>query len=646
MKKVTSTITTLLLCLYVSAQVGVLDPGFNSSGTPGYTTTSVNSADDYAQSIATHADGRIVVALLNESNYFTILRYLRDGTPDPAFGTGGLVMLRAAPLHDAISYAVTVLSDNKILVAGSSYGAKKNFAVLKLKENGTADSTFGTNGWAITPVGSYHDEAMAMAVQSDGKIVLAGISEIGAFNSEVYDFGVVRLSASGVLETGVGAFGGGTGTVTTNINASDKALSVLIQNDGKILVGGTSNADATDENFAVVRYNADGSLDAAPGNFGTGGIAEIDLGNGGAGSSDEGYSMAFQADGKIVMVGMSVAVASSHNDVATIRLTTNGGLDGTFNSTGAIVRRAGSFTAPGIAIINNNSASNTDEGTRTIAVQTDGKIIIGGDTDGFDASFAFLLARFNSDGTLDNTFDGVNGNGNGVISYDFTGAREYGFAMTLYGDRIYFAGSSGPNGARNFMLSSIQNDGTPLPLVLGQFYAQKQTNKVVLQWSTTSEESVKHFVVERSSDGKTYKAIGTVAAVGNSTLTQKYSFADGAPLMGTNNYYRLLMVDADGRSKYSKFLIIKFDGQLTTEMKVNPSLVRDILQVQLPDGMQGNIGLQIIDMNGRIIKRSNIASDGNALNTTLDVSNLIKGVYILKATGNNNSTSVSRFTKQ
>lgn len=645
MKKATSTLMALFLCLYVSAQVGVLDPGFNNLGTPGYVTTSVDAGDDYGQAIATHADGRVVVALYTAEQYFTLLRYLPDGTPDPAFGTGGMVMLRQATNNEGVAYAITVLSDNKILVAGSSYGAKKNFALLKLEEDGTPDITFGTNGWVITSIGSYFDEARAIAVQSDGKIVVAGTTELFANNSRIYDFAVARYSASGVLETGMGAFGSGTGIVTTHINASDKALSVLIQKDGKILVGGTSNSDATDENFAVVRYNSDGSLDAAPGSFGTGGIAEIDLANGGAGSTDEGYTLALQADGKILMVGMSIAVATAHNDVATIRLTTNGTLDATFNSTGAIVRRAGSFTAPGIAIINNNSVSNTDEGTRTIAIQNDGKIIIGGDTDGFDASFAFLLARFNSDGTLDNTFDG-SVNGNGVITYDFTAAREYGFAVALYNNRIYFAGSSGPNGSRNFLLSSIQNDGSPLPLVLSQFYAQKQTSKVVLQWQTTSEENVKQFVVERSSDGKTYKAIGTVAAAGNSSLVQKYSFADGTPFMAANNYYRLLMQDADGNSKYSKILIIKFDGKLTTEMKVNPSLVKDILQVQLPDGMKGNISLQIIDMNGRIIRRNNIASDGSALNTTLDVSSLVKGVYVIKATAANKTSTISRFTKQ
>jgi hypothetical protein len=168
---------------------------------------------------------------------------------------------------------------------------------------------------------------------------------------------------------------------------------------------------------------------------------------------------------------------------------------------------------------------------------------------------------------------------------------------------------------------------------------------VVLQWQTTSEEDVKHFVIERSSDGKAYKAIGQVAAAGNSTTKKDYLFADQSPFVPANNYYRLVMVDADGNYKYSKILIVKFDGQVTTNMQLFPSYVKDVLQIQLPNGLNGNVNLMVIDMNGRVVKRSNLASDGSALSTTLDVNNLVSGVYVLKAQAGNTSV-ISRFTKQ
>jgi uncharacterized delta-60 repeat protein len=617
MKKVTSMFTTLLLCLYVSAQVGALDPAFNSGG---YATINTNAGkDDYAQAIGTYSDGRVVMAGYMEDKFFSLVRYTALGVLDNTFGTGGIVKLRQATNADAIPYAITVLSDNKVLVAGSSWVSSKDFAVLKLKENGTPDSTFGVNGWAATPVLGFEDEARAIVVQPDGKILVAGTAEV-ALNSKKYDYAVARFNANGTID---GGFGSG-GVVTLDINDNDIADGIALQKDGKIVVGGTSDEDG-DANYTVVRYTSGGLLD---GGYGVGGIATYDMATfGTAGSKDHGYGMAIQSDDKVLVTGFSAPAAGGNGNVVTMRLTTSGQLDVT-------------FSGDGIANFN-YGVSNTDEGSRAVAVQSDGKILVGGDTSGEHAWFEMLLLRYKSDGTLDSTFSS-----DGVAISSLSTENEFGYAVHLHSNRIYIGGSVGANFAKDFVVAAFQNDGSPLPLVLGQFYAQKQTNKVVLQWSTSSEEGVKQFVVERSSDGKTYKAIGTVTAVGNSTLTQKYSFADAAPLMGLNNYYRLLMQDANGNSKYSKFLIVKFDGLLTTELKVNPSLVRDILQVQIPDGMQGNIGLQIIDMNGRIIKRSNIASDGNALNTTLDVSNLIKGVYILKATGNNNNTAVSRFTKQ
>lgn len=622
MKKVTSTLTTLLLSLYVTAQVGALDPGFNNSGTPGYVTINTNPGkDDNVQAVGTYSDGRVVIAgNMDDNAYFGLVRYTNLGQLDATFGTGGVVTLRQGTNAEAVPYAVIVLPDNKLLVAGSSWMSSKDFAILKLKENGTPDSTFGVNGWASTPALGFEDEIRAMTIQSNGMIVVAGTAEVSS-GSKIYDFAVARFDANGTIDNSFGT----NGVVTTNINANDIPEGVAVQSDGKIVVGGTSNEDG-DANYTVVRYTSGGVID---GGYGVGGIATYDMATfGTAGSSDHGHGMALQADGKVLVTGFSAPAGGGNGNVVTMRLTTTGALDIT-------------FSGDGIANFN-YGVSNTDEGSRAVAVQSDGKILVGGDTSGEHPWFDMLLLRYKSDGTLDSTF-----NSDGVALSNLTGEDEFGYALKLFGNRIYLGGSIGAHGgAKDLALAVYQNDGTPLPLVLGQFYAQKQTNKVVLQWSTSSEEGVKQFIVERSSDGKTYKAIGTVAAIGNSTLSQKYSFADGSPLMGANNYYRLLMQDADGNSKYSKFLVIKFDGLLTTEMKVNPSLARDILQVQLPDGMKGNINLHIIDMNGRVIRKSNIASDGNALNTTLDVSSLIKGVYILKATAANNTTAISRFTKQ
>ncbi|WP_205512721.1 T9SS type A sorting domain-containing protein [Longitalea arenae] len=626
MKKVTSTLTALFLCLYLSAQVGALDPTFNPApaGTPGYVINNIVPANsDYGQAIGTHNDGRIVVATYTTDEYMTIVRYLPDGSLDASFGTGGIVHLRedAGAQNNAVPFAITVLSDNSILVAGFSYDATRDFALLKLQPNGTPDAGFGTGGWVLTPIGSGHDEARAITVQSDGKIIVAGFSHNGTNN----DFAVVRYDANGNPD---GGFGTG-GIVTTAISGNDQATGVVVQQDGKIIAGGTSNIGANG-NYTAVRYNTDGTLDNG---YGTSGIAIIDIANGGvAGSNDESNAIALQPDGKLVMTGESKAVAVTNNDIATVRLTTTGIPDASFNGDGDNDGIIIFDFAPGTV--------NSDEDGRSIALQSDGKIIIGGSLEPISADFRLLLLRYNANGSLDAaTFDG-----DGIVTADLGTDEEFGYAVKLYGNRIYLAGGTGPGAPSDFLVAAFQNDGTPLPLVLSNFYAQKQSNKVVLLWQTSSEENVKQFVIERSSDGKTYKAIGQVAAAGNSITAKNYSFADQSPILSGNNYYRLLMQDIDGKQSYSKTLIVKFGGESGSSLQVFPNPVKDMLQVQLPQGMNGSIGLQIIDMNGRVIRRNNLASDGNALNTSIDVSTLGKGVYILKAQAGS-ITVISRFTK-
>ncbi|WP_207513373.1 T9SS type A sorting domain-containing protein [Longitalea luteola] len=624
MKKVTSTLLALFLCLYLSAQVGTLDETFNPApaATPGYVINNLHAANaDYGKAIATHLDGRIVVATYTTNEFMTLVRYLPNGTLDASFGTGGIVNLREddAENNNAVPFAITVLNDNSILVAGFSYDATKDFALLKLQQNGTPDPAFGTDGWVLTPIGAGHDEARAITVQSDGKILVAGFSHNGTNN----DFAVVRYEADGDLD---GGFGTG-GIVTTAISGNDEAAGVAVQQDGKIIVGGTSNKGPNGD-YTAVRYNANGTLDNS---YGTGGIATIDIANGGAGSNDECYAMILQVDGKLLMTGESYPIAVTNNDIATIRLTTTGIPDATFNGDG---------NTDGIIVFDyaTNPTVNSDEDGRSIALQSDGKIIIGGGLEPIGEDFRFLLLRYNTNGILDAaSFDG-----DGIVNADLTADEEFGYAVHLYDGRIYLSGGTGD--PRNFILAAFENDGTPLPLVLSNFYANKLSNKVQLQWQTSSEENVKQFIVERSNDGKTYKAIGQVAASGNSSTTKNYTYTDQSPFMSANNYYRLLMQDIDGNYKYSKTVIIKFDDELSANLQLFPNPVKDVLQVQIPNGLNGTIGLQIIDMNGRVIKRNNFASDGNALNTPLDVSTLVKGVYILKVQAGS-TTLISRFTK-
>ncbi len=629
MKKFTSTITMAFSCLFLNAQIGSLDPNFNATGTPGFridNPTGMPDQKDWVTAMAFQTDGKILVGGRTENGeYFLLVRYTATGLLDNSFGSGGVVKVRSETNNAALGYGMVLQPDGKIVMAGWNWpNANVDFCVMRFNSNGSFDNTFGTGGKVTTDLGPGNDEARSLALQSDGKIVVTGLSFNASGNA---DYAVVRYSAAGVLDN---TFGTG-GIAKTNINSYDIPESIAINSTtGAITIAGTSNADydfygthhTGNGDFTVVRYTSAGLPDNT---FGTGGIATFDITSG---QKDDAHGLAVQPDGKLIVAGNTQRV--TNHDVAVIRLTTAGALDATFGT-------GGKLTA-------NYVGSNSDDDCHSVALQSDGKFILGGSVDAFTNSnskpYGLMLMRFTSAGVLDPSF-----HGDGKAAYDISVTdNDNGLVVALNGSTIYLAGNSG--GPSDFAIAAIQNDAAaPLPLVLSQFYAQKQTSKVILQWQTTSEEDVKHFVIERSSDGKAYKAIGQVAAAGNSTTKKDYLFADQSPFVPANNYYRLVMVDVDGNYKYSKILIVKFDGQVTTNMQLFPSYVKDVLQIQLPNGLNGNVNLMVIDMNGRIVKRTNLASDGSAVSTTMDVTNLVSGVYVLKAQAGNTSV-ISRFTKQ
>jgi uncharacterized delta-60 repeat protein len=401
---------------------------------------------------------------------------------------------------------------------------------------------------------------------------------------------------------------------------------MAIQTDGKIVVAGTSNATGASD-FAAVRYNTDGSLDNS---FGTAGITTVDIGFGGAGSTDQAHSLSIQSDGKIVLAGQTAASTGGNDDVAVIRLTSNGTLDS----------GPSGFDSDGIVTFN-YGPTNTDEEVRSVYVQSDGSILVGGSTDGTGSSFSLLMLRYTSTGSLDPTFGA---SANGIATADITGSADIGYAMTLYGTHIYVAGSTGDNSAKEVIVAAFNNSYNTLPLTLLQFYAEKQTSKVVLHWQTNDEKNVNQFIVETSSDGKNFKTIAHVIATGNSSTTKNYSYTDQLPLYG-NNYYRLLMQDVDDSYKYSKVVKVNFGEKFSRNMQLYPCPVKDIVHIQVPGGLYGTIGLRIIDLYGHVVKTNNVTCDGNALSTSLDLRYLPNGVYIFKAQAGNTLITHS-FIKQ
>src|SRR6266487_3106583 len=293
-------------------------------------------------------------------------RAVSGGTLDPTFGSGGKLLTDFG--GQEMAYGVRVQADGKIVAAGfSNTDGNHDFALARYDRDGTLDPTFGTGGKVLTDVsgaGSY-DEARAVAVEPDGKILAAGSSDAGGST----DFAVVRYDGDGTLDP---AFGAG-GQVLTNFGGSDYAYAVAVQGDGKVVAAGSSDAGGSTD-FALVRYNNDGSLD---GRFGGGGKVLTDVS--GRGSEDDARAVAVQADGEIVAAGRSNAVRDTARDFALVRYNDDGSLDGRFGAGGTV-----STDVSGAG--HNNEAF-------AVAVQADGKIMAAGVVSGLGWS-DFALTRY------------------------------------------------------------------------------------------------------------------------------------------------------------------------------------------------------------------------------------------------------------
>lgn len=200
--------------------------------------------------------------------------------------------------------------------------------------------------------------------------------------------------------------------------------------------------------------------------------------------------------------------------------------------------------------------------------------------------------------------------------------------MHIISDNIYLSitflsWDSRAGGGGGFSYQRSTSSAIPAPVKLASFTASKKNKALQLNWKTVSEENTSTFDVERSSDGKNFNSIGTMAAAGNSSSERFYSFTDNNPL--ASNFYRLRTNDANGAVSYSNILSFKFNK--TTSLEVFPVPASNVLHVQL--NVVDKPLLQIMDVTGRILRTMNFSSGDNAF--TLEIGDLKKGVYFLRS---------------
>jgi uncharacterized delta-60 repeat protein len=362
---------------------GLLDSGFHFDGlvTFEYFQRTYNLNSLIIQNV--EGDERILAAgssTINGNADFLLTRTFLNGNPDGSVGQDPIDGHRTTPVGsgDDVAYAAAVYPNDKMIAAGSSHnGANLDFALVRYEWFGQLDPTFDTDGLVTTAIGTGDDVAYAAAVQTDGKIVLAGKAGNGAND----DFALARYNSDGSLDPSFN----GTGKVVTPVGGGrDVIYSLKIQPDGKILVAGVSDNGANDD-FALARYHPNGALDTS---FDDDGIVTTAIGGG----DDIAYSLAIQTGGKIVVAGS--ADNGADLDFAVVRYYPTGALDTTFDALASGNLGKGSeplLAGDGKVTI---AIGSGDDVARSVAIQTDNKIVVAGHAQN-GSSDDFALLRLN-----------------------------------------------------------------------------------------------------------------------------------------------------------------------------------------------------------------------------------------------------------
>jgi uncharacterized delta-60 repeat protein len=398
-------VTNIRVTCVTPAPPGGLDTGFGG-GTGMVTSTFGGDETD----MLLQPDGKIIM-VGGSSTDFVMARYNADGTLDSGFGGGdGLVTIDIAGGADA-AFGAALLADGRIIVVGSArVGSNDDFAVVRYEADGDVDTTFGTLGKTTTDFFGQRDRAFGVAVFPDNSIVVVGDANVPAANA---DFAVARYDANGVLDATFG--GAGTGKVTTDIAGGvDIAKNVLIESDGNILVTGPTTIGTSSAlgHAGLARYTPAGILNDSLGTDGTLSLAGMSLGEG----------LAVQSDGKILVAGNASVAGDIH--FAVMRLEKGGAPDGSFSSMG--LATAG-FTTQ-------------DDFGRDVTVDSAGRILVSGEASN-RANPDFAVARFTPAGVLDAAFDD-----DGKFTVDFFGSFDGAENVAVQADGKILLGGFAANG--------------------------------------------------------------------------------------------------------------------------------------------------------------------------------------------------------
>lgn len=575
---------------------------------------------------------RIIRAVLTDGDGGTSTNL--DNTVDvvavndaPTFSVGSQGTALAFPPGSNGAVSVALLPDGRI-VAGARGG---DFGIAVFNANGTLDTTFSGDGLAQIDVLGSTDTLAQVRVTPDGKIVAAG----AVFNGANYIPGVIRLNIDGTLDTTFS----GDGKWAQGITIQEGTNTVLVQSDGKIVVGG-SGWNGADEMMYFFRLNTNGTFDNT---FGTNGVVQYDL----TGNRDRVFDMEQQSDGKIVFTG-----TYGLNSIITGRLNTNGTMDATFSGDGYDVRTIGSSYGFGVdigpdgaiavaAIANSDGGGGADlavlrylsngsidtgfdgdgqkvmnfnlyEGVGDILIQSDNRIVFTGHTT-LSGTTEFLAGRLNTDGSYDTSF----GTG-GLLQLNLgAGASIANDVVQTANGGLLFSGYVVDGGAKMTLVAttssgSMQGDFNPIPTLGGTVAFTENGAPVVLdsdvqiydaELSRNNNFSGSTLTLQRSGGlnaDDQFQATGTLAAL-----------TEGGTLIVDGVNIGTVTTNSGGR------LVLTFNA-LATNALVN-SAMRQIGYANTNDAPPASVTITWTFNDGNVISQGSGGALSDTGNVTVNI---------------------------
>ena len=396
------------------------------------------------------------------------------GDLDTTFGNGGKVTTSFPGFQGAFGYVMALQPDGKIVVAGEvESDTADDFGVSRYNTDGSLDSTFGIAGRVTTDFFGFREFAKSVAIQNDGKILVGGSCKTSGSDAS-FDFALARYNTDGSLDTGFGS--GGKVSLDLGGNAEELLNTILVQFDGRIVVVGGTLLGCCTNGFhtGLARFNPNGSLDTS---FGLGGKVVSTLVN--------PQKAAFAAGGRILVAGsIGLTSAPGSGDFGMARFNSDGSLDTNFGSSG---------------IVSTDFFGHRDDALDVI-FQADGKIVLAGTCATADDSFHqdFGLARYSAEGVPATTFGNV-----GKVTTDFGGTQDRAVSVVQYtGGRIVAGGwtEGQTSTTRDFALVQYQPDGT-LDSTFGA------GGKVITGFSNGSVDAMS--TIAATPDGRAFVAAGS-----------------------------------------------------------------------------------------------------------------------------------------